>query len=151
MDRVRSFDFQRTVTCAGALAACVLLGLTGCADTRGSLATSAESLEHNAAALARDEPVGRDFPTDYPSEARALADEAREFRHVAEDHAARSEDVRAEFERLSHRYHALRDEVERSDSHEARADLRPVTDSYLDVERAIGGYPDRPYRVSENP
>jgi hypothetical protein len=46
--------------------------------------------------------------------------------------------VKESFERLSRSYHALCDEVERSDSREARIDLKPVTKSYLDVEREMG-------------
>jgi hypothetical protein len=46
--------------------------------------------------------------------------------------------VKESFGRLSRSYHALRDEVERSDSREARIDLKPVTESYLDVEREMG-------------
>ena len=36
------------------------------------------------------------------------------------------------------------DDVEHSGSRTARSDLQPVTDSYLDIEREIGGYPGRP-------
>ena len=45
--------------------------------------------------------------------------------------------------------HALRDEVERSDSREARIDLKPITESYLDVEREMGGYPERQARADD--
>jgi hypothetical protein len=78
---------------------------------------------------ARDQPPGRG--------AGELADRAYEFRRTAEDRSARDAEVKESFERLSRSYHALRDEVERSDSREARIDLKPVTESYLDVEREM--------------
>ncbi|HEY0767821.1 MAG TPA: hypothetical protein VGD47_07670, partial [Steroidobacteraceae bacterium] len=73
-------------------------------------------------------------------------------RRAVEGRVSADADVRAAFERVSRSYHLVRDEVDRSASRVARADLRPVTESYLDVERAMGGYPDRrdrDYRVSE--
>ena len=134
-----SRHLTRAVTLA--LSAGALLSLAACVTTRSTLASSAENLEHSAHELARDEPVGSDYPTYYARDARELADEARDFRHTVEDRSASREDVRVEFKHVSHTYHALRDEVEHSDSRTARADLRPVTDAYLDVERAMGGYP----------
>jgi hypothetical protein len=125
-----------------AAAACALLGLVGCVSTRSNLTSSAERLEHNANALARDA-RDADYPAGYVHDAHELADEAREFRHTAEDRSASDTDVKVAFERVSRRYHALRDDVDRSDSRTAQADLKPVTDSYLDVEREMGGYPER--------
>jgi len=126
----------RSITLA--IASSVLLGLGGCVMTRGSLTSSADRLEHSAHVLAqnaRDESPSRG--------ARELADRAYEFRRTVEDRSAGDADVKESFERLSRTYHALRDEVERSDSREARIDLKPVTESYLDVEREMGGYPQR--------
>jgi hypothetical protein len=141
----------RSITLA--IASSVLLGLGGCVTTRGSLTTSADRLEHSAQVLAqsaRDEPPGRDYPAaSYSRSARELADRAYEFRRTAEDRSARDAEVKQSFERLSRSYHALRDEVERSDSREARIDLKPVTESYLDVERAMGGYPERQARADD--
>ena len=57
--------------------------------------------------------------------------------------------MKAAFERVSRSYHLVRDEVDRSDSREAQADLKPVTETYLDVERGMGGYPER--RASAEP
>ena len=46
---------------------------------------------------------------------------------------------RASFDDLSRSYHALRDDVQHSDSDYARRDLAPVTQAYLDVEDDMGG------------
>jgi hypothetical protein len=67
-----------------------------------------------------------------------------EFRSTVEDHSSTDSDVRVAFERLSRSCHAVRDEVDHSDSRTARSDLQPVTDSYLDIEREMGGYPGHP-------
>ena len=125
------------------LVACLLIGISGCVTTtRSNMATSADRLEHNTAALA-DDARATDYPSDYVHDVHALADDAREFRHTVEDHAATDSDVRVAFERLSRSYHVVRDEVEHSESRTARSDLQPVTDSYLDIEREMGGYPER--------
>lgn len=126
------------------LASCLLIGLSGCVTTtRSNMATSADRLEHDTSALA-DDARSTDYPSDYAHDVRALAEDARAFRHTVEDHSATDGDVRVAFERLSRSYHAVRDEVDHSDSRTARSDLRPVTDSYLDIEREMGGYPERP-------
>jgi hypothetical protein len=41
----------------------------------------------------------------------------------------------------------VRDEVEHSDDRNVRSDFKTVTDAYLDIERDIGGYPERQARV----
>ena len=67
--------------------------------------------------------VKRRFAT---NQARKLADDTHEFREILSDRRADDRDVRAAFAQVSQSYHALRDDVDRSDSHEARVDLRPV-------------------------
>jgi hypothetical protein len=131
---------------AAALAACLLLGLDGCATTRSGLVTSADRLEHNANLLADDARASdypRDYPRDYVHDAHVLADDARAFRHTVEDSSATDGDVKVAFERLSRSYHVVRDDVEHSDSRTARDDLQPVTTDYLDIEQQLGGYPVR--------
>ena len=126
------------------LASCLLIGLSGCVTpARSSMATSADRLERNTIALS-DDARSADYPSDYAHDVRVLADDARYFRRTVEDHSSTDGDVRVAFERLSRSYHAVRDEVEHSDSRTARSDLQPVTDSYLDIEREMGGYPE-PY------
>ena len=132
------------VAAAAILASCLLISASGCVTTtRSNMATSADRLEHNTIALA-DDARSADYPSDYVHDVRALAEDARDFRHTVEDHRSTDGDVRVAFERLSRSYHAVRDEVEHSDSRTARSDLQPVTDSYLDIEREMGGYPERP-------
>ncbi len=112
--------------------------LAGCATTHGSLPSSADRLQRNAEVLARN---ARDDSSNYSRDARELAAEARDFRLAVTDRRADDRDVKDSFERLSKDYHAVRDNVDRSHSRQAELDLRPVTDAYLDIERAVGGYP----------
>jgi chromosome segregation ATPase len=123
----------------------VLVALTGCATTHGNLTSSADRLERNTQALSQDAREGRaadHSTTAYSRDARELADQAHDFRRTVADRRADDRDVKAAFEQLSRSYHALRDEVDRSDAREAQVDLKPVTEAYLDVEREMGGYPD---------
>jgi hypothetical protein len=131
-----------------AMLALVLVALAGCATTHGNLAGSADRLERNADALARDSrDTQQDFGTtnSYSRDARQLADQTRDFREALADRNADDRDVKAAFERVSHSYHVLRDDVERGGSHEAQVDLRSVTEAYLDMEREMGGYDSHRY------
>jgi hypothetical protein len=134
-----------------AFAGSALTLLAACATTRIDLTSSADRLERNAHAMAQDVREDADSPSGFSRDARALAEDARDFRHVVEDHGAGDTDVKRAFERVSRSYHAVRDDADRSDSRTAREDLRPVTDAYLDLEKAMGGYPerDRDYHLSE--
>jgi hypothetical protein len=88
---------------------------------------------------ARGEPDGTDYATgSYMRNARDLAADAHDLRRVVEDRRGDDRDVRSAFDRVAQSYHDLRDKVERTDSREARADLKPVTEAYLDLERAMG-------------
>lgn len=112
----------------------------GCAtSSHGNLGRSAERLDDNAAALARHD-GGRYSSGAYSREADRLAEEAHDFNMAVKDSRADRRDLQGEFEDLSQAYHALRDDVDRSDSREAQLDLKPVTEAYLDVEREMGGY-----------
>src|SRR5262245_4186446 len=120
----------------------VLAFLGGCAtSSHGNLARSADRLEDNTAALARHD-GGRYSSGSYSREADRLAEEAHDFNMAVRDSRADRRDLNAAFEDLSRSYHALRDDVDRSDSREAQLDLKPVTEAYLDVEREMGGYRD---------
>jgi phage shock protein A len=124
----------RPIAATIVFSALVLLG--GCATT-SSLTSSADRLERNAEALAQN---SRGESGGYSRDARELADQAHDFRRTVNDRRADSGDVKEAFEALSKDYHALRDEVDRSNSREAALDLKPVTEAYLDIERGIGGY-----------
>lgn len=140
--------------------------LCSCADMHGRLSSSTERLEHSTSAMAHNAqsapvaPVADDVaPADdtgrpytdadhtyvhaYERDTHALAVDAQALRRVVEEGSSDA-DVRIAFDRVSRSYHAVRDEVEHSDSREARADLQPVTDDYADVERALQGYTTRP-------
>ncbi len=118
-------------------ASCAFVILTGCATTHGSLPSSADRLQRNSEVLARNAHDDSEFARD----AHELATEARDFRLAVTDRRADDRDVKDAFERLSKDYHAVRDNVDRTHSRQAEIDLRPVTDAYLDIERAVGGYP----------
>lgn len=125
-------------------ASMMAMALTGCATTHGGLDTSADRLDRNAQVFAQDSdeaPRGYTENTGYTADARDFADRAHEFhRAVAgEDRDADDRDVKDAFDELSRSYHALRDDVERSGDREARRDLHPVTQAYLDVEDSMGG------------
>ena len=123
-------------------ASLMAVALAGCATTHGGLNSSADRLDRNAQAFAQDSadaPHGYAENTDYSEDARDFADRAHEFRRTVADEGGDTRDVRASFDDLSRSYHALRDDVEHSDSEDARRDLRPVTQAYLDVEDDMGG------------
>lgn len=107
-----------------------------CATTGTSLRTSAERLERSSYDLVDDSRTA-DAGGDYRSDARALAEEARDFRRVVESRDSDADDVQDAFRDLSKRYHALRDEVDDSDSRDAGMDFKDVTQAYLDIEREV--------------
>jgi hypothetical protein len=118
-----------------ATAALAAMGLAGCVTTHGNLESSAERLERSAEELradARDDGTGS-----YYRDAQVFADEARDFRRTLDDRDVDRDDVKDAFRDLSGRYHALRDEVERSRDRDAELDFKPVTEAYLDVEREM--------------
>jgi hypothetical protein len=137
----------------------LVLTLSACATTRTPTVTSStERLEHNANLLARDAggapvtyadapatpaedaPAGAasagSYPTVYARDARVLAVDARDLRHVVEGRYSDT-DVQTAFDRVSRSYHAVRDEVEHSDNSQARADMQAVTEAYVDVEHSL--------------
>jgi hypothetical protein len=138
---------------AGWLTASLMaVALAGCATTHGGLSSSADRLDRSAQAFvqgAREAPRGYSENMGYTRDARDFADRAHEFRRTVEDEGGDSRDARASFDDLSRSYHALRNEVERSGDRDARHDLQPVTQAYLDVEDEMGGA-QAPSRYSED-
>lgn len=129
-----------------------LMAIGGCATTGGNLTSSANRLERSAYAL-QDEARDDDARSGFRRDARELAEEARDFRRVVEDRRSSDDDVNDAFSDVSKRYHAMRDEVERSDSREAASEFRSVTEAYLDVEREMrsrDGRRDRDRYVSDD-
>jgi uncharacterized membrane protein YccC len=126
-----------------------LMAVGGCATTGGSLTSSATRLERSAYAL-QEEANDSDVRSDFRRDARQLAEEAREFRRVVEDRDSSKEDVHDAFEDVSRRYHAMRDEVDRDNDREARAEFRDVTEAYLDVEREMRSRDSRRDRLARD-
>lgn len=130
----------------------MVIALAGCATTRhGGLDSSADRLDRNAQDFAQDStqaPRGYDENAGYTEDARDFADRAHRFRRTVEDRDSEDRDVKASFDELSRSYHALRDDVERGGSPDARRDMQPVTQAYLDVEDNMGGA-QAPSRYSE--
>ncbi|HEY2036709.1 MAG TPA: hypothetical protein VGG96_06825 [Steroidobacteraceae bacterium] len=134
---------------AGWLTASLMaIALAGCATTRhGGLDSSAGRLDRNATAFAQDAaeaPRGYSENTSYTEDARDFADRAHEFHRTVESRDAgdgdvSDRDVKTAFDELSRSYHALRDDVEKSEDPSARRDMQPVTQAYLDVEDNMGG------------
>ncbi|HEX4266344.1 MAG TPA: hypothetical protein VHY36_00540 [Steroidobacteraceae bacterium] len=135
-------------------ASLMAVALAGCATTRhGGLDYSAERLDTNAQAFeqnAAEAPRGYDENSSYTEDARDFADRAHEFHRTVEDPDAAKADVKASFDDLSRSYHALRDDVQHSDSDYARHDLAPVTQAYLDVEDDMGGAPPSRYSDADD-
>jgi hypothetical protein len=117
------------------LASFAAVGFAGCVTTHGNLDSSAERLERSAVELqshARD-----DGSSAYYRDAQEFAEESRDFNRTIDDRRADRKDVQEAFRDLSSRYHALRDDVERSHDRDAELDFKPVTEAYLDVEREM--------------
>ena len=120
------------------------VGLAGCATSNGSLASNAERLERSAVEMQGD--ARDDGSRGYYRDAQEFAAEARDFRRTLDDRRADDDDINDAFRDLSARYHALRDEVERSRDRDAELDFKPVTEAYLDVEREMRRVGDRDRR-----
>lgn len=125
------------------LVSAALCGLAGCASTHGHLARSADRLESDTDTMSADARTdASDYAqSDYARDARDLADRSEEFRRIVNDPRSGSRDVQDAFARVSSSYVALRKEVNRSGNEEARADLRPVTQDYLELDGQLQGYP----------
>ena len=118
------------------IAALAAVGLAGCVTTHGNLESSAERLERSADEL-RADARAMAVSSGYYRDAQEFAAEARDFRRTLEERRADRDDVKDAFRDLSGRYHALRDEVERTRDRDAELDFKPVTEAYLDVEREM--------------
>jgi hypothetical protein len=117
------------------IASLAAVGLAGCVTTHGNLQSSADRLERSAVELqshARD-----DGSSNFYRDAQEFAAETRDFNRTLDDRRADGDDVQDAFRDLSSRYHALRDEVERTRDRDAELDFKPVTEAYLDVEREM--------------
>ncbi len=123
------------------IASFAALGFAGCATTHGNLTSSADKLERSAVELQRD--ARDDGSSGYYRGAQEFANETHDFRRTLDDRRADGDDLQDAWRDLSGRYHALRDEVERSHDRNAELDFKPVTEAYLDVEREMRRVGDR--------
>ena len=117
------------------IATLAAVGLAGCVTTHGNLESSAERLERSAVDLQSH--ARNDGSSGYYRDAHEFAAESRDFNRTLEDRRADRDDLQDAFRDLSSRYHALRDEVERTHDRDAEVDFKPVTEAYLDVEREM--------------
>jgi hypothetical protein len=123
----------------------MLVALAGCETTHARLTSAADRLERSAAALdrqTRNEPDPTRSSSGYlpglPG-AREFAQQAHDFRQTVD--GAGSQDVIYAYKNLWRSYHGLRDEVGGLHSRTIRADLEPVTEAFVDVERIVkNGY-----------
>ena len=123
------------------IASLAVVGLAGCVTTHGNLQSSADRLERSAVELQSH--ARADGSSNYYRDAQEFAAETRDFNRTLDDRRADRDDVQDAFRDLSSRYHALRDEVERSHERDAELDFKPVTEAYLDVEREMRHMGDR--------
>jgi hypothetical protein len=134
-------------------AAGVLILLCGCLSTRTRMIQATDRLEDSASAFATHAADRSSKSTDYFEQARAFADQTREFRQTVG--SAGDLQVIQSFHELWRGYHALRDHVRGSDSRH----LKPVNEAFVDVQLiakngysyadptvyALGGYLLDPY------
>ena len=145
----------RSVTIA--MVSLALAGLaTGCATSpsRANMANSADRLEENADLLARDAAgpaTSSDYATAFARDTHQLAIDAHELRRTVEDRDASGAAVQAAFDRVSRSFHAVRDEVNHTDTVAAQRDFRPVADAYHDLRTDMGAAPDREARADYPP
>jgi hypothetical protein len=123
------------------IASLAAVGFVGCATTHGNLTSSADKLERSAVELQRD--ARDDGSSSYYRDAQEFASETHDFRRTLDDRRADRDDLQDAWRDLSGRYHALRDQVERSHDRNAELDFKPVTEAYLDVEREMRRVGDR--------
>lgn len=118
------------------LAAATVLFASGCVSMPSKLSDAAERLDKSADAL-YDEVRLDDRNRALQRDAQVFADVADDFHRDVQERVD-NEELRDRFDRMSSRYHALRDEFgdELPRSRE-RAAFNEVTRAYLDLEREL--------------
>jgi hypothetical protein len=113
----------------------VLLSMmvVGCATVHSRMMKSADILGSNATAFAGH--AGRNFPR-----AIEFASETQSFIATV-DHGGDREVISA-YERLWNEFHALREDVGRSNGPGAQVDFEPVSQAFANVARSVSGYSD---------
>jgi hypothetical protein len=124
---------------------CVMLGLAtatlvGCASTPVEPGDSADQLERSATSFeSASRAAYYGSANNLTRDAEDLARETRQLRGALADKGTDQGYVKDAFERVSHSYRVLRDEVQQLDSDQFQDDLQPVTEAYLEVQRDVGG------------
>lgn len=113
-----------------------LLMLAGCGSS-SSLGSAADRLDRSAHRFYEEVHAFR-APRHATDDAARLAEAARDFNRAV-DRSRSRDDVRASFERMAEQYHHVRRLVENRDARygEVGSAFQPVTDAYLDVDRAM--------------
>ncbi|MGH8249310.1 MAG: hypothetical protein ACREVI_01215 [Steroidobacteraceae bacterium] len=111
--------------------------LAGACATTGSLDSAATRLDSSAQRF-YEQIDSRSFSGRTADDAARLAEATRDF-EMAVDGARSRDELRPRFERVSERYHNLREQVEDGDPMYRRQDVafERVTDAYLDVDRML--------------
>lgn len=119
----------------------VLVPLGSCATTQDRMIRAADRLARTAEAFDSNtrELDPTHSGTGYFGGAREFVEQAHDFRQTVD--TAGDQEVILAFEQLWRSYHALRDEVDRLRSRQARAGLNSVTEAFVDVQRIVkNGY-----------
>jgi hypothetical protein len=116
--------------------------LASCATTQGRMIRAADRLERNAEAFDSATRYEADPTQSAPGDfrgAREFVEQAHDFRQTVD--TAGDQEVVFAFEHLWRSYHALRDQIDRLHSRQARAHLKSVTEAFVDVQRIVkNGY-----------
>jgi hypothetical protein len=116
--------------------------LAGCATPRTRTEKAAQKLERSAdgfIAATCYEPNAACSTNPYLPAAREFADQAQRFGQTVQ--GAGDPEVVLAYKRLWRSYHTLRNEVDRSRDRQARAELEPVTRTFIDVRGHVkNGY-----------
>jgi hypothetical protein len=122
-----------------AIASTMLVALAGCAATtttrNTALADSAATLDRNAQALADHSDA---MTPDLAQDAHALAQSTFHFYYAVGADGTATTDARTAFESVTRDLQKVTEDVSQADNANARADLKPVTEAYQDVQRAMG-------------
>ena len=127
-------------------AAASLLTIAGCAGTPSAstspaqrqLVRSAQTLDDNARVLA----ARADTQTPgFAADAHELEQRTYDLHAAAASGRASDSELRADFEKVTRSYQALRDDVQRLDTPDAHADLALVDDAYHDVATRMASVP----------
>jgi hypothetical protein len=129
---VAIMELARKVMLAAASA--LLIGLAACATTRNPLVDSADELNRNAQAFADESDATTPA---LQQDAHQLAQSTLRFRSTVGVEGTDDAGAREVFESVSRNYQKVQDDVNQVGTANVRAQLRPATKAYDDVEHAM--------------